>query len=203
MKEIRKAIPASFQIITPVHIGSGDKLISGQDYVSEGNTLKVVSVDQILGNYAKDKATLSRIEEKLSQGLPIFSVLPGFDAEKFKKYEINIKKQVGGEILSFIKDPFLKPYIPGSSIKGSIRTVILQHFLKDAPDKLFYSKDGRERVEDPDLEIFGKDALYDPMKAFVSDDIYFTSGNLTVTSVKLLDIKGNGSYGWKVMGKGA
>jgi CRISPR/Cas system CSM-associated protein Csm5 (group 7 of RAMP superfamily) len=201
MKEIKQKIPVSVEIIMPVHVGSGSKLTNGQDYILKNGTLSVISVDKILAYYGKDKRTLSQIEDALINGTLVFSSLPGFDINKFKIYEISNSPFVGGEILSFLKDPFLKPYIPGSSIKGAIRTVILQHFLRNIQKPIGELIFDGTRVKDPGIVVFGKDALYDPMKALVLDDFYFTVEDLAIFNAKLFDLRGENSYGWKKMGR--
>jgi hypothetical protein len=205
MEETKLKIPVSVEIITPVHIGSGDKLREGQDYILNNKKLSVVSVDKVLAHYGKDRTILLKIEEALMNGQSIFSFLPGFDIDDFKIYEINNSSFAGGHIFSFIKDSFLKPYIPGSSIKGAIRTVILQHLLRENPDtisKLFGNdRNGKPAFKNPEDVIFGKDALYDPMKAFVACDFYFSLADLAIFNAKLFDIRQEDSYGWKKMGR--
>lgn len=132
--------------ISPIHIGSGDK-IGKKEYIYNPKERTVLIPDlkkmlEILSKKGKEKEYIIYMSD--NKGYPLGSFLKenGFtfsDYEKWKAYEME-----GGEILSkkgsnvleniscFVKDPYGHPYIPGSTIKGIIRTALLIYeYLKN------------------------------------------------------------------------
>ncbi len=51
-------------------------------------------------------------------------------AEKTKAYSLKVKAYPKRELHTFIRDPFYRPYIPGSSLKGAFRTAFIYLILK-------------------------------------------------------------------------
>lgn len=121
----------------PIFIGSGEKLMK-KEYIFEENNKKVIIPDfhkmylQIKKDrYERDfnKYVISGNKEYLAEWLRNYKYKKS-DYDKWTKYELDcgdalIEKGVKPEILTFVKDPYHKPYIPGSSIKGLLRTILL------------------------------------------------------------------------------
>lgn len=132
--------------LSPVFIGSG-KTIGKKEYYYDRSTNKVILFDL----------------KKLYQGLYKMKILPEFEKfllndygdlfHFFKDYKIGrqeyepwiqyeakmadkglITKNTH-DIQTFIKDPYGLPYIPGSSIKGALRTMIQCGYYLDHPDR--------------------------------------------------------------------
>ncbi len=116
---------ARLTVLTPVHIGSGEELHHGFDYVVHQNKTWRLNVDRILeerfaqwqrlaaeGNYPPPARLLTT--EDFCRGEFFRYVLPG----------VPQSTRVYAALREFIKDPWDRPYIPGSSIKGAIRTAL-------------------------------------------------------------------------------
>ncbi len=120
------------------------------------------------------------------------------DAMNFKLYDARLVGSVASEISEQIKSG-RKPYIPGSSIKGAIRTAILWHIVKNDRSLLNFAIKCLEdlakgritpkalKMADDRLEkrVFGEDPRKDFMRALkVTDSTSF--GKLAVYEVKIL-----------------
>lgn len=130
--------------LSPIFIGDGNKLLKKEYiYDDDDDNDKIIIPDlmmmteyfrlyNMISEYEKhmsdnnNKNFLGELIKKRRKNLKIVS--------NFTKYAIDAKnvsiKDAGGkfnykDIATFIKDPYCLPYIPGSSIKGMIRTVLL------------------------------------------------------------------------------
>uniref|UniRef100_A0A7C4NSC1 CRISPR system Cms protein Csm5 n=1 Tax=Thermodesulfobacterium geofontis TaxID=1295609 RepID=A0A7C4NSC1_9BACT len=137
---------------SPLHIGDGGELILFE-YIQEDNKIKVYPfdyfIDKLYETYKDPKDLLPKLIELkeiatkagLKENLKNY-----FKRAKISipsKYEITTKVNIPAEnnIKTFIKN-LEGPYIPGSEIKGALRTVFLYGILKNN-DKLsanFYNK---------------------------------------------------------------
>lgn len=138
----KKNFQMSLKVLTPVHIGSGEKLLK-KEYIRipSKNRETEILVPDITKLYSlfKDKERAECFEKYLfssdTEKRDLFELLSenGIRPEDISdcisyRYSVNLdedsKKQFH-EINTFIKDAFGKPYIPGSSLKGMLRTAIL------------------------------------------------------------------------------
>ena len=127
--------------LSPLHIGSGDKY-SNLDYIAQENKIHILDFDRILAqipfeaidDLTNDITTNFRnnrwsgnVEEFLNE----YNITWQDCVDK--SYEL-IGAIGQNEINKFIKTGE-QIYIPGSSLKGAIRTAILFKILKEHPDK--------------------------------------------------------------------
>ncbi|MDI6860371.1 MAG: type III-A CRISPR-associated RAMP protein Csm5, partial [Methanocellales archaeon] len=114
----------------------------------------------------------------------------------------------GGEVLEFIKTRDMA-YIPGSSIKGAIRTAILWWVLRNDPstfdrakkhlDNLVRDRRAKRKFADKNIEddVFGKEPTHDLLKALqVSDTNAVPAEKLEVREVRTLTTSQRG-HDWK------
>lgn len=154
---IRRAI-LSVRTITPVHIGSGRNLVEDFDFVAkDGRTIRILEEGLIDRLYARDPKLTDQLmrtppgqllkSEDLREGSPLIRyVLPG--------------EPSGQEFREAIKDPHDRPYIPGSSLKGALRTVLAWHAWKELDLSLARVRLGNKEknaAQDLEAEIFGRD----------------------------------------------
>ncbi len=110
----------------PLHIGSGGApLRRNVDFASFGRFLYVLDLDAVLDYIVPEDADVGRIDEIMrSQNLASF--LKESDVRQqpgLTRYRLGGTATVG-EIRPQIKDLHGRPYIPGSTIKGAIRTAL-------------------------------------------------------------------------------
>jgi CRISPR-associated protein Csm5 len=113
----------NFRVLTPVHISSGQTLTK-YEFIIKGSKFQFYSFDEII-NYIDSKEIAKFL---FDTGLEEF----------FKHYNLNIKPTYEIPFHGTSKDKvyeFIKlknrVYIPGSSIKGAIRTAYLYRIIKN------------------------------------------------------------------------
>ncbi len=130
---------------SPVHIGSGSYYTLMDSYM-DGNELHRVNLDklfegdvELLKKYTKelDRKNLSAIMEILKRGKDRYSakLKEGVYIKRLEDRIMECMKDSAGDI----------PYIPGSSLKGFLRTALMVKYLKDNGWYFEVSVDGEIR----------------------------------------------------------
>ncbi|HHT50877.1 MAG TPA: type III-A CRISPR-associated RAMP protein Csm5 [Eubacteriaceae bacterium] len=124
----------TLETLTPVYIGSGKK-ITKKDFKLEKDYAYIydpIKLHSILG---------ISYENFLTNSLSLTDYLgrnQHFNISSALKYFISIGDKTirkSDSIDEFLKDPYGYPYIPGSSIKGAIRTALLAYRINNEPSK--------------------------------------------------------------------
>jgi len=153
-----RRIELAVKVLTPLHIGTGTVLTEGFDYVCHnGNTYRL-DLDALAEElYTRDpKLTETLLRTPPGQLLKPEDLCP--DAP-YVRYVLSGEPS-GREFREAIKDPHDRPYIPGSSLKGALRTVIAWHAWKELGLSLSRIRLGskpKNAAEDLEAEIFGRD----------------------------------------------
>jgi len=117
--------------ISPVHIGTGTKLSHIDGFYANGKWHRV-NLDAVL---ADPNVDLRRLTNAMGQpGFRWPENTRGLDltTERFHHYALNCPQDpTESEMREAMKDVMGRPYIPGSSIKGAIRTAIVLYLLYD------------------------------------------------------------------------
>lgn len=172
------------ETLTPIHIGNGNFLQRNADFVlsSQGDDSFIHVIDprkilDFIGVEHIDDWVLSI--EKKEESMRDFVRRYRKDAHP-DDYSQRIITNCAGEIKATdtlkecLHDGMGLPYIPGSSIKGAIRTAILTTLAKDrtleSKIKTFGKKMGAGQVE---KDLFGKDPNNDIFRFLQVGDAYF------------------------------
>ncbi len=118
------------EVLTPTHVGSGEKY-SAIDFVVKGD--KVVFIDSMKFFEEIERKGLDAVEVARKIGSGVGSVMDYIrDLSNIKMHEVHLigRPPRKKEILMHIKSRG-KPYIPGSSVKGAVRTVLLWKAVKE------------------------------------------------------------------------
>jgi len=189
MKEIKQGIEYKMTILTPVHVGTGAELNASLECVLKKENLWIIDYDRLLSDPKVDPQDIAKRME--DRGFKIHRYLQekALSAKALAKYELP-NKLISGDgfpnrIIEQIRGSLFRPYIPGSTIKGAIRTALFWYFLKNDTRKLRLAKellknlrDVDERYLDDEIEkvLFGKDPNYDLMRAvYVTDSTPFST----------------------------
>jgi CRISPR-associated protein Csm5 len=189
-------IPCSIEILSPVHIGSGVKLVDGWDFIysQKSRTLKIVSQEVILPSLSEKQLNEFNNDQRRREILS--------KANSKRTYELDYQR---GEVLEFERNGNGTPYIPGSSFKGAIRTVLfvaeynknktnfelsLQKIIERIEEDAKRNKrPNAERASNPILEqAFGKSSNENKMRSLIPSDIHFSQDVVEVSEVKILSL---------------
>jgi hypothetical protein len=191
MKEkIDKSTLIEIEIASPLHVGAAAEQHwqEGIDYfVNKGKTY-VISLDSLSKEI--DPQELSSLLLNKSTGAIINQVKSKIDSIAYKTFETVASKEIKRLIFSALGG---KPYLPGSSLKGAIRSILFSHFLKAAkPNISSYSpKDLQKYLESDMLGGFENSV----MRFLQFGDVPFQD-SLVVNS-KIFNLQQNQTGGWK------
>lgn len=160
------------KVLSPVHIGTGTRLSPLDGAYFRGRWYRI-SLDKVL-RAVSDPLLLSNAlgNRTFSWEAWLGENMPGIPLEDLSLYSVKSPVLEGRyELREAVKAPTFEPYIPGSSIKGAIRTALLWRMAKDDPSKLISSLWNRgdyrrERADDAvEAKFLGGDPHRDVLRA--------------------------------------
>jgi len=188
------------EALSPVHIGGSDGGdLRTEELVFDSRTAYVVDID----SYFDDNP--DEIDEFVREVRGGGGVSDFFDvdvAEEYAKYSLRQPTGLSlkgdrDEILGFIKNGMGEPYVPGSSIKGCIRTALATQAVKESGNKSWIresSSHGAFKSLEASIFRLDKDnPKYDMMKTFSVRDAEITDGEgLYLDMMKTYSLKEDG-----------
>jgi len=135
MSRLFQTFEATITVQSALHIGDGTKLVRDVDWVLEpgGARARIIDVDRAL-----DLMTESELQQARNGELA--RALGGARREECTRAVVPVYRFKGEElpteVHAFIRDADNVPYIPGSSVKGAIRTALLRSLLRPQAHRL-------------------------------------------------------------------
>ena len=184
------------EILSPIHIGTGSA-IDPMQYVIDDSILYVISFDDFVMGLSSDKRGLFEKYLDTNNFLKLRSfVVKHFRSDIDCLYSATVVPEIDLLYQEKLKDiqnqlfinPFIRtglghrPYIPGSSFKGAIRTAILNSLAHER--KVKGPRDVREEYSFESRTIRYRDAKGDPFRALKICDSMLEEKNITVSEVK-------------------
>ena len=137
-KEIFKV---KYEVVTPIHVGNGQKIPKTElAFFPDKGLIRRVDFEKFIETIPPHK--IKDISQKLryakndffnyilkSESLSLDNLSTEYDLLFLYNYKLNEITKMR-ELSSHIKSIFSKPYLPGSSIKGWLRTAILHYYIK-------------------------------------------------------------------------
>ena len=201
------------EVLSPIHIGNGLE-ISPMEYVVDDSGFYRVDMDSLFRD--KDFNIDDFIKNTELDSFYLGEFYGGI-AKRHKRYVLEVSDSAKNsmrvrktEVREFIKTGG-GVYIPGSSIKGAIRTAFLWSLLNDESDIRYDAeryirsilsrkiKKPDRRFVDNEIEknVFGRDPTHDFFKALkISDTNILPYNSLNIDDVHILTTRRYG-YGWK------
>lgn len=197
------------EVLTPTHIGIGEKLREREYFVSSGK-LYTIDIKEFLSSIS-ERGDL----ENFIKTIPDVK----WDTSKESLYKYIIPCDYNPqEILTHIKSIYHEPYMTGSSIKGAIRTCLLQELL-DSKERINFSKEklkkafkqlsGQERKKifiqissdiggDIERSLFGGKNGYSSLRALqISDTTSIPSSSLQISEIRVMSANLKNGVAWK------
>ncbi len=183
-------------VITPLHIGNGREMLRDYDYAVHGGRTWRINENALLeAQDVEDPRVaqmLARVKpaellrpEDFTEGSPYFRYILKGTPKSFAE---------GAMLREQIKDVFDHPYLPGTTIKGALRTVLGWHLwekkgLRPEVSRLGgspkFAASGYER------DLFGKNPNHDLLRALqISDSQPLGPAALMLANVRVLTQRG-------------
>ena len=191
-----KSYKLQCEILSPVHIGNGQE-IDPLSYIIKEENLYYISFDDFVLNM--EAVSRCRFEELLEKndltGMRSF-VADTIDLEKETIYSTSVDYKVAGIYKSKIRDirnqlrinPFIRtgdqkrPLIPGSSIKGAIRTALISELAQNS--NLPRPKGIKEEYQFESKVLRYQDGKEDPLRGIKIRDAQLEKHDTIVRDVK-------------------
>ena len=183
------------EILSPVHIGSGC-VIEPLDYIIKNSRLYKISFEKLV--MSMDEVERDKFETLIDNGnlVDIRKYIAGninkdedsiYSLEVSYKIEDTYKSKLGDIQNQLLISPFIRtagevmPFIPGSSLKGSFRTAIINSFAKDS--KLPEPKGPREEYQFESNVMAYKDGKDDPFRGIWIRDAFLSANDTIIRDV--------------------
>lgn len=159
----------SIETLTPLHISSGTELIANYDYISSDNTTYILNQDRIYAaEYDRSPAT-ARLHEPAARlirpdDLRVDS--PFVDYTLMNSTTLQVLREQ-------IKDVQRRCYLPGSSLKGAVRTALAQFALEAElyqPETADLGRTPKEAGQQIERALFGRDPNHSIFRALEFSD---------------------------------
>jgi CRISPR-associated protein Csm5 len=189
----------TLRTLSPLHIGDGNELRLGFDFVVHHHNTYRLNEDAVL--LAKG--------ERLIQDRTGNYPLPGsllserdFDNPAFFRYILRGEprsKRDDARVKSFIKDILDCPYIPGASLKGAFRTALAWTGWKEVNPHFDRSTLGRSKSwagQPLESKLFGADPNHDLLRALQISDLFGpekAGQGLLLVNAQVLTLRSKGS----------
>lgn len=188
--------------LTPVHIGSGNFLQYNTEFVRTATSteqfLRVIDDRKILELIGEEHLNdwLLSIERKESIKDLVKRYAPQSKVADYSKRRMALFSDVKetDTLKECIHNGFGVPYIPGSSIKGAIRTAVLASKVEQVNELSHKIKDkfGKIKASSVEKELFGKEPNSDVFRFLHVGDAYFEkNAEIALRLVMRLNITGN------------
>lgn len=210
MNKIHTQLTAQIEVLSPLHVSSGNKLQKGFDWLERNNRLFVIDQDAmfdlVLQRAEKERgadvvAITTRLMEMtlsdlLEAGwLTVQDFAPG---SPICRYVLHGRSHMN-ELSEQIKDVYGRPYLPGSSLKGALRTMLafaIYTEQKRQPDLRGLKPSRSWAAQSLERAIFGRDPNHDLLRALhVSDSPSLDPDCLQLVGVQVFPTARRGQPG--------
>lgn len=187
-------VPITVEVLAPVHIGDGGKLVRDIDFVVRDGFTYVLHIDR----FARWAYEAQRDERWMS--LTPGQILAGYKTEDVDVFRYRMRgTPEKNELRTFEKNGYGLPYLPGSSLKGMLRTIFLWGLYAARGKQPDLSKLGRSRSFAGQLierDVIGSDPNRDLFRAVhVRDSKTITADDLRVVSADVFPTSRQGKGG--------
>jgi len=196
MSELKKVFKAEIEVLSPLHVGTGKALQRGFDYTVYQNRTWRINEDalfrEVYDRSQGDRQTLNR----LLTGRPAEELLTLDDYRthpEFFRYHIPGQPRAegrGAELREYMKNVYDGPYLPGSTVKGALRTALAWAIFRAERRRFDARKLGYNRswaAQPLERELFGRDPNHDLLRALqVGDSEPVGKGALMLANVQVV-----------------
>jgi len=183
-------------VLTPLHIGDGEELLHEYDYaIHAGRTWRINEAALLDAQQVDDPLQATVLAQPPARLLQPQDFQEG---SQFFRYIIQGTPRSaaeGAQLRAQIKDPFDRPYLPGSSLKGALRTALAWHAWEQkrlSPELARLGRSPKWAAQNYEHELFGPDPNRDLLRALqVSDSQPASAERLMALNVRVLNRSGS------------
>jgi CRISPR-associated protein Csm5 len=196
MKGVNQTIKLGLEVLTPTQSGSGAELFKELDYIDRGGMAFVVDQQASFNVVASGNLAL---DTKLLSGGHLSDLVNAAGQDfGYRLPWLATAQKVPDKFREHLKDAMNRPYLPGSAIKGAIRTALIAEWLRSMPENSYmhllpqkdkFGKSPSRQWAAKKLmdEITGKDAKQDIFRAFKVKDSLFAEMDLRLADIRWLN----------------
>lgn len=180
MSKLHTRIEVRVELLSPLHIGTGTELLLGYDLVPHGEHTYRVDEEALLEHaLVEAEATGAEAVNRMLTGRPAAELLTEADFDphsplfRYVMPGTPFTKTPGARVQEQIKDVHDRLYLPGSSLKGTLRTVLAWGIYASQKRKPDLDRLGRSRswaAQPLEQELFGPDPNRDWLRALHMED---------------------------------
>lgn len=131
----------TLKTITPTLIRSGDEISTVSECVVENNILKIIDKDKLSEQIKGNKNLIMELSNRIIRGENIYKFIKDYkiNLDSITKYALPINGSIDPEKRRNVYLPITssdRAYIPGSTIKGIIRSALLFDFFNNNRNKI-------------------------------------------------------------------
>jgi CRISPR-associated protein Csm5 len=198
---------ATLELLSPLHIGTGTTLLEGVDWVQDGSWVYVADQNRLLGSVldralAEGQDQAEVVEAITGMKLADLRGAGWLTRDDFREDSPLFRYRLRGQpamnqIAEAIKDVYGRPYVPGSSLKGALRTVLAVGGASVLKTDLSHPGRSRSWAAQPiEREIFGSDPNHDLLRALqVGDTVPVEATQLDLERVNVFPTAQQTEYG--------
>jgi len=211
MSQLHTRIEVTVELLSPLHIGTGTELLLGYDVVPHGESTYRVDEEALLEQALLQAETQGAAAvNRLLAGRPAAELLTEDDFADLQSLlfryvmpGIPFTRTPGARVREQIKDVHDRLYLPGSSLKGALRTVLAWATYvvqKREPDLARLGRSRSWAAQPLEQEVFGRDPNHDWLRALHVEDSrpLTTEGNLALRTIRVYPTATDDSPGLNV-----
>lgn len=192
MTELNKKYMLQMEALTPLHVGAGTEKdwVQGTDFVLHDGKIKILNLKKVSDFVNPDDLSTALINKNST----LLINRLGSNLEKCVEKVFDCKYIGSNDIKTFIKNGLTnRPIVPGSSLKGAIRSVLLEVLHKK--EEIFNAKDSNTKKWTEQI-LFGSANREDDFFRFIKiSDAEFD--DTTIINTKIFNLKSTELGGWK------
>jgi CRISPR-associated protein Csm5 len=210
MSDLHTTWNVEIEILSPLHVGSGSELLLGYDLVPHRDRTYRVDEDVLLEQaLVQAESAGDAAMNRLLAGRPAVELLteadfvPGSPLFRYAMPGTPFTRTIGAQIQEQIKDVYDRLYVPGSSFKGALRTLLAWGFYTRQERRPDLSRLRRSRSwasQDLERDVFGRDPNRDWLRALHVEDTQplEPNGHLSLRTVRVYPTQTRDSPGLNV-----
>ncbi len=192
----------NLKILTPLHIGTSEEkdYVNKVDYIIRDDYAYIIDFSRFI---KEQNYSIDQISNALTTNNGISPFFENENTlENYSTKRIFVGNTSPSTIKAQIKSGFGNPLLPGSSIKGALRSVILNRALFSIYSynelKVYAEKNRRNRRANPERDLLNLSISNDPFRLITIPDIHFSDIDYSPTKIfNLYKDHGEWTGGWK------